>query len=537
MNGGDPLSTQHRNEIFAAKTREEARDLFKQYFERPASSQARNTEIGDFSGYKNYIEKSHEMLAGQRAALDRLMEQAFKEPTGSTERHRRVQEAIDKSQELQQQFREIALNPPQRKQSDLFSTFGSIAMLVGAIAGRRSMQPATASLQAAAGVLEGINTSNDKEFDRDYKVWQTQSGFLEKSVELQNQTFREIMEDERLTDTQRHEKLLEAFRLYDMRAGIDAVERGDMETAYKLPMEISKYGLEIQKTRAQIDEINAHASAERVRAGALGATGGLGRGAIGTEREYVDTAVKSALESNPNLTHEEENEVRRQAHEKWRSSGSSTMAGEKASIAKQMIEEGEKEIGGPMTAQQKANAVHLVEKGGLTGNEQAKMEARIDLYKYSLEKIHDLYDKLKNGLRPGLVGYEERLRERLGDVLGAGGVDNVQFMRDIQYLRMLGTRLLTDSSGRPLSHEASRIDDIVAGIKIGDTGANTMEAFEQLDKLYRQMQSDDLSRLQGSWKPQGVAPLGAPNQPTPVGPAPAAPGQDWWKDSPVVGQP
>ncbi len=233
MNGGDLTATQHRNEIFAAKTREEARDLFMRYFERPAAAAYRNTTAESLPGFQQYQQRSHTMLEQQRSDLNKLMEEALKEPPGSAERHKKLQESMDKSAALQDQFREIAQNPPTRKPTDFMSTFGSIAMLVAAIGGRRSMQPATAALQAAAGVIEGVNANNDKEFDRAYKVWQTQSKLLESSIGMQSDTFKEILDDARLSDTERHTKLLEAFRLYDMRAGIDAVERGDLETAYK----------------------------------------------------------------------------------------------------------------------------------------------------------------------------------------------------------------------------------------------------------------------------------------------------------------
>lgn len=83
--GGDPTATSHWNEIKGAKTREEARDLFKQYFERPASTVAvasgKDPWEGHTIGVGNNRVSDEAVEAGQKistaavkfAAIDQLL--------------------------------------------------------------------------------------------------------------------------------------------------------------------------------------------------------------------------------------------------------------------------------------------------------------------------------------------------------------------------------------------------------------------------------------------------------------------------------
>ena len=179
------------------------------------------------------------------------------------------------------------------------------------------------------------------------------------------------------------------------------------------------------------------------------------------------------------------------------------------------------------TAEEQTKAINDVMKGGLTGNAQEKLQARVDLYDDSLNKLDGALDVLDKHIgAAGVAGRALRVKERVGDLLGSEETDRVQFMRDIEYLQMLGSRLLIGSDGRPLSSEAGRINDIIGGLSLGDTTANTQRSLNEIKALYAKMRGDTLSRLQGTWQPGG-APGGAP----PPGNSTRKPA---WQDAPVV---
>ncbi len=193
-------------------------------------------------------------------------------------------------------------------------------------------------------------------------------------------------------------------------------------------------------------------------------------------------------------------------------------------IKKQMDEFRTKNNREPNGVEQ-ANIISEVMKGGLTGNEGAKLKSLVDQYDNSLDKLDGVLGTLdeKFGVA-GAPGYATRLGEVVGNVFGSDETSRAQFKRDLEYLQMQATRLMTASQGRPLAAEANRINDIVAGLSLfGTTGANTKRALEEVQKLYMKMRGDTLSIIQGAWKPAEEKGVGAPAVPGVSPAAPAAP--------------
>ena len=160
----------------------------------------------------------------------------------------------------------------------------------------------------------------------------------------------------------------------------------------------------------------------------------------------------------------------------------------------------EKVKAGMEPAQAYAEAVQEVKRSGAvpTANRMDELDSkisRIDYMKSTIDKTVDLLKKHK--AITGLGGTVTRPMEAIGNVFGSNETDRKQFERYIAELQEWAPRVLTDSNGRPLSAEAGKIASIIAGLKIGDTSANTARAYAELVPLLDRIQGDLKKRRGG----------------------------------------
>lgn len=161
----------------------------------------------------------------------------------------------------------------------------------------------------------------------------------------------------------------------------------------------------------------------------------------------------------------------------------------------------------------------------ITGNRREQLQAQSERYRHSIDKIDNVMSVLNKYIgTAGAPGYARRLEERLSNMAGSNKTDFVQMMRDIEYLQLEAPRLLLGATGRPLSSEAGHINSIIAGLKAGDTTANTRRAMQEVQKLYRQMLKEQDSRIGGG-----------SDKPADAEPSVPVPKRQPWLDAPVVG--
>lgn len=147
----------------------------------------------------------------------------------------------------------------------------------------------------------------------------------------------------------------------------------------------------------------------------------------------------------------------------------------------------------------------------ITGNKREQIESHIQQYGESIGTIDKVIARLhKYAFAAGAPGYATRLEERLGNLLGTNETDRVQMARDIEYLQLAAPRLLLDANGRPLSAEAAHVKNIIAGLNMGDTTANTIRALQEVKQRYERLREGNRERI-GEAPPADV---------------PAAPAQD-----------
>jgi hypothetical protein len=164
----------------------------------------------------------------------------------------------------------------------------------------------------------------------------------------------------------------------------------------------------------------------------------------------------------------------------------------------------------------------------MTPNKRIDVESSITQYKESLTKIDETTKILETHVgAAGLAGKATRMGERVGNIFGNNATDREQFMRDIQFLRSAAQKLLFDRAGRPIAADADRINDIIGGLSLGDTTANTLRSLREVKTVLERLQKSKQDQLGGVWKSDA-----APGKPgdTPGATKPA------WEEAPIVGQ-
>lgn len=161
----------------------------------------------------------------------------------------------------------------------------------------------------------------------------------------------------------------------------------------------------------------------------------------------------------------------------------------------------------------------------MTPSKRIDTERNVTQYGEATKSIDDATRVLENYAgAAGLAGKATRMGERVSNVFGSNSTDREQFMRNIQYLRTAAQRLLFDRSGRPLAADADRINDIIGGLSLGDTTANTLRSLREVKERLLRLQKSQEDQLKGNWTP------GTPK------PAPKSNDKPAWEEAPIVGQ-
>ena len=173
-------------------------------------------------------ESSIAQLTRDQAAI---LAAANEAPPGSAERIQMLHEAHDHARELTKLYEQKINAPPERKPTDLFGGWGGIVIALAALAGRRSAQPLTAALNGMAGAMDAMNQGNERDFKDRMAIWDKQSSYALKAVELQNQDIREILEDQRMAESEKQARLNTLYHAAGMDQQIALQRSGQIQQA------------------------------------------------------------------------------------------------------------------------------------------------------------------------------------------------------------------------------------------------------------------------------------------------------------------
>jgi hypothetical protein len=456
---------------------------------------------------------------------------------------------------------------------DPIEAFGSIGSVFGILASAFTHAPMANALNASAAAMEAVRAGKEDEFQKNFQAWKANNDLAVKRFEMERQHFTDAA-------TLMDRDLAAGTRL----ASLNALRFGDQKAKLLLDMGMVKEWYELQESRAKLGEenirLNGEITQDSLRRKVLETDPGwnvgkeqdpskppvdprlvavrrleafnraygvketpqqelMGRWFFehpeGTAEEaadyYKDTFVRQPqtlsaqqFQAVDDLVEQgvpREEAIRRvtQASAKPASGGQPGMGKEEALAVEELLR------ANPGMSRTEAIAQVKRSAATITGNKADDIRSRIDLFDNSTTKIDAALETLnKHVLSAGLAGRVTRMGERVGNIFGSSDTDREQFMRDIKYLQTLAPQLLTDRHGRPLSSEAGSISDIIGGLSLGDTTANTIRSLEEVKRLYAKMREDNTKRLGGTWTP-------GPEHPTATPPPPASGG---WRSAPLV---
>lgn len=528
----------------------------------------------------------------QQAALDRegklladLTAAVGRAPAGSDEAHRLLQQAIQRSGRLADQFEKLSQKPPQM-QSPIEAAGVFAPLLIGLVSmmGRRSARPGLAAINAMSAGLGAMKQGNDEAYKRAYDIWSKQTDLAMQAFKMQNDMIGNIMQDVQLSETQQQQRLMNAFRILGLDKDLTLAKSNlwkDVETLHENRLKLQA---DLTEKKALADLHQAQAQALTGTAGLKGSAGALyskgrqlfiaqnGREPTAEEDNVImqkavaesrslgakptdkQQAIDDALQAKADelgmtvdkLTPEQRNQVRLDVTEKLaqaaaqgRVTGAPTEAGAlRDAIIKRMqadnVRQGKPADLSPEQLEAAAKeALTFHHRAGVSGNEVIRLQQRIDQYGYALNKLNDMFDILnRTGLTAGLGGRVTRPLEAVGNALGlSSDVDRGMFQSDVEYMQAVAARLIEQSDSRGVAGELfgkeQRIQGIVRGLNMGDTTARTVESLTELRQLFTDMRRQTLSMIPhqqyGDWQPLPAQEAPATISPYTPGAGPAAP--------------
>jgi len=138
---------------------------------------------------------------------------------------------------------------------------------------------------------------------------------------------------------------------------------------------------------------------------------------------------------------------------------------------------------------------------------QGKIDQTDNIIRESQANL-DFLHQFKAGA--GVMGKIMRGEEIAENITGASTqTERVAFRRRVHELQEMVPRIIVDANGRPLKAAQDKVDDFVAGLNAGDTGPNTIRAYEDLIKEMQKRQGDYKARKTGQSTPGASEPAAA----------------------------
>lgn len=408
-----------------------------------------------------------------------------------------------------------------RFEHDPIEGFGSVGGLFAMVASAFTKAPMENAINGMAGAINSIKAGDEASYERAHKSWQENTKLALERFKTQHELYQDAMG---LMD---HNAAAANAKLHNA-----AVRFGDSQTLMLAEHGMVKELFELQESRAraasQMQDMMERTTEKTLRDKAYQA--GL-HDIPDTGNPSVDAAHKLALYTR---THGLQKETPQQAlMGQFFLENPKATAEEAASFADKhgII----RQYGGgnaansaliPGRADQamvnKRKEELLKEDPSLSETEAytiAKREIKVESTAPSGNRIDDLRSKnnqvshiiegseknldflrqFKGGA--GLMGKLMRGEEITSNIVGAGTQsERVEFRRRVHELQEMVPRIITDSNGRPLKSAQDKVDDFVAGLNAGDTGPNTIRAYEELIKEMEKRGVEYRGRIEGGYQ-------------------------------------
>lgn len=459
-----------------------------------------------------------------------------------------------------------------KRQTDPIAAFGSFGSVFGILASAFTHAPMANALNASAAAINAIKEGNDKDYDRAYKAWQDNTHLALERHKIQHEQYTDAVEMLKTNMAVGQAKLrMLAAKFGDQKTlvmlenGMDKEIIDTMEARQKLAASLQEnfYKTTIEnaklsqlfslgynpkeptseKSQAALKQFNRlygeNKSADQQFSQQWWsdhpqgtsdefskAYGEFRRNQYGRPLSGEQEAIRKFMEENPNATADDVSRFVGNLKQRQHSAPALTSDRQRAQDVNAEVEQFKKDNPQALPKEiadfrAKEERRLKTESAAVTGNRIDDLKGKINQVELAEGTIGHIEEMLKkHNAITGLGGKVTRPGEIVSNVFGDNETDRKQFERWVNELQEIAPRILLDTKGRPLSAEAGRINNIIAGLQLGDTTANTARAYYEFKKV--------LDQIKGNLRERAGTGDSAPAAKT------EQPAGDWWKTSPVV---
>jgi hypothetical protein len=454
------------------------------------------------------------------------------------------------------------------RKTDLWEQFGSPGFIIAMLASTFTAMPMNSALNAGAAAMNAINQGDMDKYNKSFDAWKENSNLTLKRLELEEHEFGQIEElRTKNMESWRASASALAARFNDKRLqillenGMDQQALEAMDAKAKSKVELSDATRRIQEneTRRQVTMallgdskdpkklaqaaadaetiMTAPKTPEQMAVANVISQPGFRDQPVEDQNKQIQNALRGVASARygghttpimgelqrqldaSDAEHPDDTEQEKDARhieiiknissaQKPAGGGAPSMAKEQAQLVEDLLKKDNPETGKPYTREEAIKRAKAAAAPPPTGNKLLDLKSHIGQYDDAIRIIDGIDKTLDRYVgAAGVAGRATRLGERVGNVLGSNNTDRTQMMRDIEQLQLMGPRLLLDQkTGRPLSQEAGHISDIIAGLNMGDTTANTKRAMKEIKERLETIRDRNKAELPGA----GEAPAAAP---------------------------
>lgn len=429
--------------------------------------------------------------------------------------------------------------------TDPVTAFGSAGSVFAMLAAGFAGLPMEHALNAGAAAINAIHAGDEKAYNREYEAWQKNTNLALKRHDILRQNYNDALTLMNSNINAGRTKMQLAAMKFDDQKAMTLLENGMNKELTDLMVSRNRAALELQnqwdKVQLEHDKVSDLRADPRYRDPATKAQAiadwterWAPNGSQKLRYDFVKDALEQWKKENPNYTFDQLLDAKRRISEAegdietGTGNKPKTSAGLKAAEIDRRTQEFVAQGMSQTEAYDKASREVNLANSAPSGNRLDDIAKQINQFENGINTIDStlkLIEKYTGAV--GAAGYATRAAERLGNITGVTAeTDRSQIAHDIEYLQTIAPRLLNDSSGRPLSAEAAKINRLIAGLNLGDTKANTKRALSEIRALWDKMMQDNIARRDG--RPNAPAAVPRGTQPE------KKDGRPKWESAPIV---
>ena len=411
----------------------------------------------------------------------------------------------------------------EKRETSLWEQFGSPGFLIAMMGSAFSAMPMNSALSAGGAAITALNQGKMADYQRAFDAWKHNTDLTIQRQKMEHELYDEI-DHLRATDLSAwHAKATAIATRFDDQRKLALLQNGmDPEVLQAVDAE-GKAAKDLVATRDLIDERNRKiqylnnskdwTSGDPMRMQRAQAEyDAPSNPAVAAYNRFLDETWQKegrAPTSEENLEFRKRQSLSEHAWSGTSGVGGAPTKAKEIAAQKEDLKKLHPEWTEEKAYAEAAKSVQVANAPPISGNRREQIEAHIQQYDLALEIVDKIDDTLNKYVgAAGVAGKATRLGERVSNIFGGNETDRVQLSRDIEELQTMAPALLLDRiTSRPLSVEAGHISDVIAGLNMGDTTANTLRAYQEIKQRLTELRSGVQKRI---GEPETVKPEAAP---------------------------